>query len=68
MTMHTGSDVSKIETRGLCPELYLPHADIYAEQLRSKYKRRFCGAGEGGSLSLLIFARKGGVSDFVISG
>ena len=28
----------------------------------------FCGAGEGGSLSLLIFARKGGVSDFVISG
>ena len=67
MTMHTGSDVSKIVTRGLCPELYLPHAGIYAELLRSKYKG-FCGAGEGGSLSLLIFARKGGVSDFVISG
>ena len=38
MTMHTGSDVSKIVTRGLCPGLYLPHEGIYAEQLRSKYK------------------------------
>ena len=48
MTMHTGSDVSKIVTRGLCPELYLPHAGIYAEQLRSKYKRRFLWSWWGG--------------------
>ena len=55
MTMHTGRDVSKIVTRGLCPELYLPHAGIYAEQLRSKYKWRFCGAGEREGLCLFWY-------------